>query len=73
VLGILILVKEVQLRNIFGEIFVTRFPKVTLAKLLHPKNTAEPIDEKEVLPLLNVTLVIFTLGLNAKPAIIETA
>ena len=35
VLGIVILVKDLQFKNIPALIVVTRFPKVTLDKLLH--------------------------------------
>jgi len=38
VLGIVKLVKDVQLKNIASAIVVTRFPKVTLAKLVQASN-----------------------------------
>ena len=56
VLGIVKLVKEVQKTNIPAAIVVTRFPKVTVAKLVQLLNILEPRDENAV-PLSNVTLV----------------
>ena len=56
VLGIVKLVKDVQPLNILEAIVVTRFPKVTVAKLVQLLNILEPRDENAV-PLSNVTLV----------------
>jgi hypothetical protein len=57
VLGIVKLVKNVQVWNIPVVISVTRFPKVTVAKLVHELNILEPRDENAVLPLSNVAVV----------------
>ena len=72
VLGIVKLVKDVQFWNIVEAIFVTRFPKVTLDKLVQSLNIPEPRDENAVLPLSKVALVNVDVLENAELPIVKT-